>query len=227
MKFLQLILSSVVLLGLLWLGFPLAAQTAAEPLLLARAAQSVVPVGEIFTLEIYAENIPASYGAEIHLCFDPALLEVVNAAGKPATQVSPGDFINPAQSFILQNRVDNQAGVVDYALALLNPAPEVSGSGQLFYLALRAKAAGVTQIDIADNSLFGTRTGATIAPLRQPLELTLGDALVNDSHLPAPAMALSSLLRTVGARVPLAALLILGLFSMFGFGFLWHKRRKV
>jgi hypothetical protein len=38
-------------------------------------------------------------------------------------QVTHGTFLDHSKGFVLRNQADNQSGVVDYVLALLNPAP--------------------------------------------------------------------------------------------------------
>ena len=120
--------------------------------------------GEEQTVQLSVENIPQVYGADIELTFDPQVLEVVDAdASKDGIQLQSGDFINPEQEpgFFLQNQVDNENGVIDYALTLLNPAPAVEGDGVLANITLRAKSDGESQLRIKTGE-FGTREGEVI-----------------------------------------------------------------
>lgn len=126
-----------------------------------------VRVGQEVTIPLLVENAPLIYGVETHLTFDPAVLEV--------TALNHGTFLsaNPAtQAFILQNKADNKAGTIDYALVLLNPAPPVKGSGLLASLTFGAKTAGSTAVEIKE-AVFGTRTGEEIIPAVENATLTI------------------------------------------------------
>ena len=126
-----------------------------------------VMVGQEVTIPVLVENAPLIYGVESHLTFDPAVLEV--------TTLNHGTFLSadPAtQAFILQNKADNKAGTIDYALVLLNPAPPVEGSGLLASITFRAKTAGSTVVEIKE-AMFGTRTGEEIIPVVENAALTI------------------------------------------------------
>ncbi len=130
-------------------------------------------VGETIMVHVGAKNAPLIYGSDVHLMFDPQLLEAVDADESQAgIQFVPGDFIDPRKSFIVQNGVDNRSGGVDYALALLNPAPPVHGKGELFCVVLRAKVEGLTTISIAEG-MFGTQAGETIRPDLDSVEIRI------------------------------------------------------
>jgi hypothetical protein len=121
-------------------------------------------VGKTFVVEVQVKNAPMIYGSDVRLTLDPQKLEVVDADTKQAgIQFVPGNFIDPKKSFVVQNNVNNQAGTIDYALSLLNPAPPVSGKGDLFQVTFRAKVQGNTTISISEG-LFGTQNGETINP---------------------------------------------------------------
>lgn len=121
-------------------------------------------VGQEMTVSILVESAPLVYGADVRLLFDANLLQVVDANNDLAgVQVQPGDFLDPAHGFELQHHVDNEAGTIDYALALLNPAPPVEGDGLLIEITFRASAVGAATLSLAEG-LFGTQTGETVAP---------------------------------------------------------------
>jgi hypothetical protein len=173
---LRFTLAALILGLLLGLGLPLLALAAADaPVLSFRPAQAELLKGQTLTAEVWLENAPAIYGFEVHITFDPAVLEVVDAdPAAPGIQVLPGDFISPSQpSFTIQNQADNVTGTLDYAITLLNPAPPVEGTGRLFNIAFRALAGGTAAVSITDKSLLGTRAGGTIAPIRQNLQVTI------------------------------------------------------
>ena len=100
-----------------------------------------LPMGQVVPLDVTVTDIEGLYGFELHLAFDPALLEVGDAdAGTPGVQLQVGDFI-PAD-FVAQNRADNQSGTADFAVTQLSPREPKSGSGTLVTVLLRGRAAG-------------------------------------------------------------------------------------
>jgi hypothetical protein len=132
--------------------------------LLVSASENILLVGETAAMEVRVKGAPEIYGADVHLTFDPAILEVLGADGEASEpKLIPGEFIAFEKSFVLQNSVDNEAGTIDYALALLNPAPAVDGDGLLLSVLFLAKAEGETTIAISEG-LYGTQTGDTIQP---------------------------------------------------------------
>ena len=90
-----------------------------------------IPAGQTAPLPVNVSDIQGLYGFEIHLSFDPAVVEVVDAdAGTPGIQVKVGDFLAP--DFVVLNRADNQTGKIDFGLTQMNPHEAKSGSGTLF-----------------------------------------------------------------------------------------------
>ncbi len=98
------------------------------------AAQSV-KVNERFSLNVKVENVSNLTAFELHLAFNPAVLEVV--------EMTNGGFI--AADFVAQNVYDNAAGTINYAVAQLNRAP-ANGSGTLLAITFLAKANGATAL---------------------------------------------------------------------------------
>ncbi len=88
-------------------------------------------VNDTITVPIKAENIANLTALEVHLSFDPAVLEVVS--------VRDGGFLKA--NFPVQNTFDNVAGTVDYAVAQIDGMP-ANGSGILLEVVFRAKASG-------------------------------------------------------------------------------------
>jgi hypothetical protein len=167
-KILALLLSLVILAFM-----PKVVGAAGNPSLQLSVKPSKVIVGQQFTVEILVKNAPLIYGADVHLTFDTKALEVIDA--DPTTdgiQFQAGSFIDPAKSYPLQYQVDNENGTIDYALTLLNPAPDAHGNGQLALVTFQAKAAGKTMITISEG-MFGTRSGETISPDLDSVQVTV------------------------------------------------------
>jgi hypothetical protein len=166
-----------LLLALALTALPFTAYAASEPRLQLSANKLQVKVGEKVTVRVLVENAPAIYGADVHLAFDPRLLEVLDADKKTeGIQVKPAKFLDPEDGFILQHHVDNEAGTIDYALTLLNPAPPAQGDGVLIQITFRGKADGLITIVISEG-LFGTQTGKTIQAELDQISLAVGNAL--------------------------------------------------
>ena len=130
--------------------------------------------GDEVTIEVLIEDTEAMYGAETHLSFDPQKLAVVDADPNVAgIKLHSGPFLDPEQGFILQNQADNQGGTIDYAVALLNPAPAIEGSGLFFSVTFRAKKDGPTTIKV-EESLFSTRDSKPIEHTTEDITLQIG-----------------------------------------------------
>ena len=81
---------------------------------------SPVAEGEIFGVEIRVlAGSQALDVAEVHINFDPLYLQVVEEDGVPASTVEGGVILDVP----LQNRVDNDAGEIDYAAGTFGAQP--------------------------------------------------------------------------------------------------------
>lgn len=94
-------------------------------------------------VEIKIDSVTDLYGVDLRLTFDATKLEALDAnTTLTGVQVEQGAFLNPAEGFMASNLADNTTGAVQYAFALLSPAPAVTGSGVLVRITFRAKAGG-------------------------------------------------------------------------------------
>lgn len=114
-------------------------------------------------------------GAEIHLDFDPAMLEVISAV--------PGATLGVA---ILPLAFDNAAGTIDYAAGTLAPFPVATFD--LLTITFRAKAAGTTLIripavDVPRQSNV-TFAGSSLIALTAPVDL--GSITINGGAVVTP-----------------------------------------
>ncbi len=184
---------TIILILLALLALPGAVLANGESRLWLSVEDLSLTSGREVTVGVFIENAPLIYGVESHLSFDPAVLEVVDADEKQAgVQLIPGDFLDPKQAVILQNQADNQAGTVDYALTLVNPAPAVQGDGLLARITFRAKTDGPSTIQVK-NGLFGTQTGETIAPIVEGTEVNINAGQVEIVQAAPPPTAESIL----------------------------------
>ena len=96
---------------------------------------SSVQANNTTNVAIKADNISNLIAFELHLSFNPSILEV--------TGLSNGGFV--AADFVAQNVFDNAAGTIDYAVAQMN-RPPAQGSGTLLNITFRAKAEGSSTV---------------------------------------------------------------------------------
>jgi hypothetical protein len=107
-------------------------------------------------VNIVLEGVKNLYGAEVHLLFDPTLLQQQDAdTNLPGNQFVLGSSFNKSSSFVALNKADNQVGTADFAVTLLNPAPALEGRvvlATLRFLAVKAGTATVrcTQVILAN-----------------------------------------------------------------------------
>lgn len=121
---------------------------------------------EMGEIEIRVENVTNLAGAEVHLRFDPTLVEIADADPQTeGVQVAHGGFL-PAD-FVAVNRVDPAGGTIDYAVALMPPHQPVTGSGRLLAITLRGVAPGETTLAIQE-VLLADRDGYPILLAADP-----------------------------------------------------------
>ena len=194
--------SLLLLCACFWLYTAVVTKANGDATLRVNLSDTKLEVDQLITAEIWIENSPAIYGAESHFIFDPDLLEVVDAdEAIPGVQLLSGHFLNPEQGFILQNQADNETGVIDYALTLLNPAPPAEGSGLFFTITFRAKAAGAADLQLS-KALFGTPQVEPIVPAWQDITFNIQtpDRLPSPNQ-PAAAAETSTIGKTENASI--------------------------
>jgi hypothetical protein len=131
---------------------------------------SSVQVANTALVAAKIENIANLTAFEVHLSFDPNMLEV--------TELRDGGFIKA--DFVIQNIFDNTAGTIDYAVAQINHPP-ANGSGTLFEIIFRAKASGESRIQFRETpavpggALLSDSNGVAIQ-----ISLTNGNVNVSD-----------------------------------------------
>jgi hypothetical protein len=148
-----------LLLLLTW-GRTAAAQSGAAVLRPEPAALTLA-AGETQTVAIVIESAAEVYGIDVRASFDPALVEIVDAnPGREGVQMTPGDF--PQPDFVALNAADNAAGALRYAVTQVNPTPPASGSGTVFTIQVRGRAAGTSllRIDLVE---MANRSGELLA----------------------------------------------------------------
>ncbi len=150
---------------------------------------SIAPASQEIFLEstgvtdVLVENVTDLYGSQFEITFDPTLVEVVDTDPiKTGVQIQPGDFLSP--DWLLDNIVDNDNGIIAYALSQMNPSPPQSGDGVLATITWRGKAEGTSPIHF-NNVHLSAPGGVPITASAQDGEITVGG--------PSPGPTITSL----------------------------------
>jgi hypothetical protein len=110
-------------------------------------------VGDVFTVDVWVDDVSQLYGADIQLAFDPTVFEVQDANPyEPGVQITlRSDLLQP--DIVLHNDADNSTGTVWYVVAQMNPTGPASGSGVLFEFDLRAKSTATSLVSFTNIQL--------------------------------------------------------------------------
>jgi hypothetical protein len=167
---------ALLALMLLTLGLSDRSQAQAPALLLLRPEDVTLVAGESAEVVIWIENVAGLYGAEVHLRFDPTILQVQDAdAETTGVQISPGPLIDPGQGFVAANKVDNESGEIIYAITLLAPALTVDGSGELARFYIQGTAPGKSECQL-EEVILATPEGLSIPVQSQAAWVTVTDS---------------------------------------------------
>jgi LysM repeat protein len=124
---------------------PMGAVQASGTTTLVSPATTQVVIGNKTTVDIRVENVSDLFGVEVHLTFDPALLEVEDAdGGQAGVQISSGPFLNPF--FTAQNTVDPATGKIDFSISQGPSDAAASGSGVVATITFKGKAVGTSAL---------------------------------------------------------------------------------
>ncbi|HLF26588.1 MAG TPA: LysM peptidoglycan-binding domain-containing protein [Anaerolineae bacterium] len=107
-------------------------------------AATTIAQNQSVTVSIKIDNVTNLGGAEIHLAFNPNVLEVLDAdQAQAGAQIANGGMLSP--DFTALNMADNALGTIDFDVAQINK-PGVNGNGTLVIINFRGKAGGTSPI---------------------------------------------------------------------------------
>ena len=181
-----------------------------------------VASGAESSVEILFENVQDLYGLEVHLTFDPTLVEVVDAdATRTGVQITGADWLKDA--FIAANQVDNASGKIDFGATLLNPASPVNGSKAVATITFKAKQDGIAPLTI-DTAILATRDGGVIESQLQDGQIETSG---NGKPLASSAGTFASSRSTNGRVIALAGISLITLLAAVGVLLYVIKARRV
>lgn len=149
-------------------------------------ASGEVAVGATTTVDIFVQDVTGLYGAEVHLTFDPALLNVVDAdTAMEGVQIEVGTYLTPY--FLAKNVVDQATGKIDFAVSQGPSDQPVSGSGVLARVTFQGEAAGTSTISF-DSVILSDIEGQQISAGTQNGSLTVTtQATPTETSTPEPS----------------------------------------
>lgn len=106
-----------------------------------------VTISNTTTVDILIANAANLYGAEVHIAFDPTIVQVVDA-DDGATDVQIGVGVFPHPDYVPVNIVNNTEGTIDFAMTQIPPRAAVNGSGVLATITFLAMQGGVSPVTI-------------------------------------------------------------------------------
>ena len=114
-----------------------------------------IHVGDTFTLDIRAENVPDLAGWQFDIAFDAAALKAI--------EVNEGEFLKTggATTFFQRGTINNTAGRIRGLSSASLSGEGVTGTGALLSVTFSAKTDGQTQL-VLHNLQFGSSTGEAI-----------------------------------------------------------------
>lgn len=139
----------IILLVLVGSLFSVAAQASAIVQIYPQTI--TIASGEKAQFSVEITNAENFYGFELHISYDPAKFQVVDADPSNAgIQLIPGDMYEVSQGFMVTNEADNQAGKAQIAFTLLAPAPPLAGDGTLVMVVVEAISGGRSAIGLEE-----------------------------------------------------------------------------
>jgi hypothetical protein len=171
-----LLCTTVLLLGGSLLGTSIISSADTVAIIHPDPIDAAVAPGDSAAVSVWIEDVSDLYGAQIHLRFDPAVIQIQDAdPDEDGLQVRHGSLLDPAQGFVAANRADNETGELAYALTLLSPASPANGSGALIWIDFVALAVGRSEWAFQE-VILATRNGASIPVDVETGWVTVGEA---------------------------------------------------
>ena len=129
-------------------------------------SKTPIHLGDTFTLNIRAENVPNLAGWQFDIAFDPAAIEAID--------VIEGDFLkmDKVSTFFQGGNIDNKTGKITELSAARFDNRGASGVGTLLQVRFKAKSTGETQLSL-QNVEFVAATADIIDVALHEIDLTV------------------------------------------------------
>jgi len=117
------------------------------PALMFYPRRHIAQAGETVTFQIMAEEVTNLMMSEIHLEYDPSMLEIMS--------ISQGSFFQNGQNSIFLHEINAEAGAVQINTTLLDgDTPSVSGTGDLAEIQVKLLQSGSATVSFNGSDAF-------------------------------------------------------------------------
>ncbi len=123
-----------------------------RPMLYIEPASVTTSISETATVEIRIQDVTDLYGVQLHLSFDPDIVQVEDAIPGGDVNIVPGDFLNPG-AVVYTNYVNNATGEIEYVQSREGSVPGVNGSGLLARIVFHGEMDGISPLTFTLHAL--------------------------------------------------------------------------
>lgn len=177
----------LVLCGLLVSLMPQVALAQGTAVVSFNPSSTTVAVGSTVAVTVRVDGVSNLRGVEVHITFDPALLEIVDTdSTRAGVQIALGPFLSP--DYPVVNEADLTTGHLDFAYSQLPPSVPVSGSGVLATITFRGRAAGTSALAFT-SVILADAAAAPIPSTTQNGQLTVTSGAVTTPSAVTPTPA--------------------------------------
>lgn len=112
----------------------------------------------LLPVTVQLEHVSDLYGAQIRLHYDPTQLKVRDEDSRvDGVQIAPGPLLAFDDRFVAANNVDSNTGLIDFAVALLNPAPPINEQGILATVTFEMVGSGPFEVQVIEAKLISSQ----------------------------------------------------------------------
>ena len=154
--------------------------TLQNPTVRIEPAQSLVDVGETFTITVMIDNADDLGGFEFDLLFTPTVVTV--------DSVTLGDFLGSTGRTVIPvgPDVDNQAGSASFGAASIGSAPGPDGTGVLATITLTSQGVGISPLDLDNVVVLDTQANTQTTAVED------GTVVAGGAPTPTPTLTPTS-----------------------------------
>lgn len=143
-------------------------------------------VGQVFTATVMAREVADLFGYELHITFDPTVLNVVDMDPvRQGINVAPGDFVRP--DYVAANTASNITGTIAVAATQVGGVGH-NGDGALVSITFQAVNVGQGLVQFSEFGLSNTSGLGIAADAVAPIYVVLGaSATPTNTSTPGPS----------------------------------------
>ncbi len=181
----QLFFITTFLTGLLLAaGAAFSAARAGTALLSLDPQTTTAGPGEIISMTMHLESVPAASGVDIYLAYDPAILLVLDAdVLTDSVQIEPGTC--PEPDFIIVNEANILSGTLQYAVVDTGINPGCT-SGEVAQIAFQCVGIGTSDVTFSPETKISDPDGISITLTTQSAALTCTNVTSTPGPTPTP-----------------------------------------